>query len=398
MQAYTPFHQNRLTIRGIAAAALLAGSPFMYGMLFGRGIFLYLAFFFVFALLIYALVKNSGRISFQVMTTEKLFCACMLWQILTYLWSPAKSGDSLYAMVKIIVLFLLLSTCRYSGKEKQLMLWSTVVVAVFAIYSVLTSNKVFSTEGVDAMRVSFSFFGVMQDPNYLCFFFLMPVAFLISGAMDSDGSVMKRLLCGGILLYLLYGIMRTGSRGGLIGAVTAIAVYLCTFQKQKWKTILVIVVMTVMVVLAYDWFISLLPTEIANRFTIDNVLSNGGSNRFSTWENYLSFVFSDPFFVLFGYGNGGGSYHFGYAAHNYLIETWFEYGLTGIILLGFFYWSILKQARKNGNWVAYSAMWGTLALAMTLSVGKILYFWLAVIFANMMSKERQVGGNAYANP
>ena len=398
MQEYTQLNQNRLTIRGIAAAALLACSPFMYGLLFGRGIFLYLAFFFIFALLTYALVKNSGRISIQVRTTEKLFCACMLWEVFTYLWSPATSGDSIYAMVKIILLFLLLSTCCYSWKEKQLMQWSTVAVAVFAIYSVLTSNKVFSTEGVDAMRVSFSFFGVMQDPNYLCFFFVMPVAFLISGTLDSNGNIMKRLLCGGILLYLLYGIMRTGSRGGVIGAVTVIAVYLCVFQKQKWKTILLIGLVTVMVVLAYDWFISLLPKEIANRFTIDNVLSNGGSNRFSNWEKYLSFVFSDPFFVLFGYGNGGGSYHFGYAAHNYLVETWFEYGLTGIILLGFFYWSILKQARKNGNWVAYSAMWGTLALAMTLSVGKILYFWLAVIFANMMSKERQVGGNAYANP
>lgn len=390
--------KNQITIRGVAAAAVFACSPFMYGQLFGRGIFLYLAFFFIAALLIYALGKNSGLLSYSFTTTEKLFCLCMLWEALTFLWSPATNGDGIYSMVKIMLLFLLLSTCPYSLKEKRLMQWATVVIAVFAIYSLLTSNIVFSSEGVDAMRVSFSFFGVMQDPNYLCFFFMMPVAFLSSVILDSNSGLIKKLVCGILLLYLLYGIMRTGSRGGLIGVAVAIAAYLCTFQRQKGKTILLIIIVTIMAVFLYDRLLSMLPQAVMSRFTVENVLSNGGSNRFIIWKDYFTKISSDPSILLFGYGNGGGPYYFGYAAHNHLIETLFEYGLVGITLSGLLYRSILKSARINENWTAYSAMWGTLALALTLSVGKILYFWLAVIFSNIISKDYQSGGTGYGNP
>ena len=55
--------------------------------------------------LIYALGKNSGLLSYSFTTTEKLFCLCMLWEALTFLWSPATNGDGIYSMVKIMLLF-----------------------------------------------------------------------------------------------------------------------------------------------------------------------------------------------------------------------------------------------------------------------------------------------------
>ena len=390
MQKKIIFDDNRITLRGIAAALIFACSPFMYAIVFGRGLFIYLALFFVGVILLYALSKDGGRIFLHIQMTEILFLCCMAWEIVTYIWSPATNFDSFYSLFKIAVLFLLLSTCDYSQKEKNLMMITVVIVSILAIYSVLTSGAVFSMEGVDAMRVSFSFFGVIQDPNYLCFFFLVPIAFLLSIALEKKNNLIKKIVCWLGMLCLLYGILRTGSRGGLIAALVVIAVYICTFQKQKFKTILLIGIITGGVVLLYDQIMSLLPVAISNRFTLANVMANGASNRSVTWSQYYSAIVNNLTILILGNGNGSGSYCFGFAAHNYLLESWFEYGVVGVILLVAFYRLILKNARVNHNWIAYSALWGTVVLAMTLSVGKNLYFWLTVTLINIISKNERI--------
>lgn len=389
MQENSLHNHNRITIRGIAAALIFASCPFMYGVILGQGIFIYLAAFFIVALCMYAIFNTSNCLSFKVQTSEKMFFGSMLWEGLSYIWSPATSFNSMYVFGKIVLLFLLISTCSYSRRESLLMMRATAMVSIFAIYSVLTSDVVFSTEGVDSMRVSFSFFGVMQDPNYLCFFFLMPVAFLLSNALDRKSVLPKKLFCWAALAYLLYGILRTGSRGGLIGALTVIAIYLCTFQKQKGKTVFLIIFLAIIAILLYDQLMNMLPQAIASRFTIENILANGGSNRTVIWKQYSSAIFSDPFILILGNGNGSGAHNFGFAAHNHILEIWYEYGLIGVSLLGVFYLSILKSARRNNNWIAYSVVWGILLMSQTLSVGKNYYFWLAVLLANVVSKDRQ---------
>ncbi len=394
MQKILTFEDNRITLRGIAAALIFSCSPFMYAIVFGRGLFIYLALFFVGVILLYAFSKNGGRIFLDIRMTEILFLFCMAWETVTYIWSPATNSGSFYSLFKITVLFFLLSTCDYFQKEKSLMMITVVIVSILAIYSVLTSGAVFSMEGVDAMRVSFSFFGVIQDPNYLCFFFLVPIAFLLSISLEKNNNLIKRIVCCVGILWLLYGILRTGSRGGLIAALVVIAVYICTFQKQKFKTILLIVIITGGVVFLYDQIMSLLPVAIANRFTLANVMANGASNRSVTWSQYYSAIANDPTILVMGKGNGSGAYCFGFAAHNYLLESWFEYGAVGVILLVAFYRLILKNARVNHNWTAYSALWGSIVLSMTLSVGKNLYFWLTVTLINIISKnERKNYGN-----
>ena len=79
--------------------------------------------------------------------------------------------------------------------------------------------------------------------------------------------------------------------------------------------------------------------------------------RLVFWAFSIKMIFKDAFHFLFGYGIGSfGTLFNGYDGrlypHNMILETWFELGLIGIIILGLFFTSyILEIARKRNIWL-----------------------------------------------
>lgn len=378
---------NKVSLLGFAAAMVFACSPFLYLNLFGRGLFLYLIVIFVIASLICAMNTYSGILKIYMGSSEKIFLIMVIWQVFTYLWSPALSFDHIYSYFKVIIFFILLSFSYYTDKDKNLMVWALIGISLFSIIYVLNAGVVYDSAGVDGDRVTFNFFGVKQDPNYLCFMFIVPFVYLISVVFNKKNKKFLRIVSGVFLLVIAYGVLNTGSRGGLLAIFIGALVYLMFYQKRKWKTLISLCLLAVVVITLFENLDKFLPENIVNRFSLETIIETGGSKRTTLWENYLLDVIKDPAYFLIGRGNGAGSVIFGYASHNYWIDTLYNYGLIGLGITGYFWLNMLIIAKRNENWIALGSICGIAVLATTLSVGTIMQFWLAMSMVNIINKK-----------
>lgn len=378
------------TLPGICAALMFACGPFMFATIGGRGLFLYLTVLFVLSLLAQALIFDSRHaLTFSISTEASRvlgpFLICLFWQLLTFLWSPAFSFASIYAYAKTVLFFLILSLPKYTKADKKLMLVAQTAIIVVATVVLLTQEVTSSAGGMVSDRLTFSFFGVEQDPNYLALFYVAPFVSLLSVSLEKGRHVVLRLGALGLLAFMLFGLLNTGSRGALVGiGVTSIVFFAKTKKMRWWQFLLMILAAAALIVVLLELLGLILPESIADRFTIEAILESGGSGRTEIWEKYLKSIIKTPLYLLFGAGNSSCVPLNFSDAHNYILEAWFEYGLVGIVCLVFFYFVLFRTALRDKNDISFTVIIGALTMAMFLSVGHMLPFWLCITLANVL--------------
>lgn len=376
----------QITLTGFAAAILFSCGPFLYLVVAGRGLFIYLSIFFIMMVLLQAMA-NDGKYRYNFDTQQKIFLFCIGYQMLSFLWSPVSFTSGAYAYVKVVIFFLLITLNHYTEDDKKLILFFQTVVAVFCVYQMITQGVEYTSYG---NRLSFSFFGVSQDPNYMCLSLLFPSVWLTSIIIDKTNKKrVSKLIAFIVLLFILYGILRTGSRGGLLGAI--VGIYLCVIQYRKIdiKTLCTSIIIIALVLLFWDRIIQVLPGNTAERFTMETIMSNGGGGRTTVWLAYFVKWISSIWGMIFGYGNTSGAVLVmgGEGAHNYLIESLFEYGVMGTFILAIFYGTLIKQAMIHKKKVALSGLAATLVLALTLTVGRMVEFWLCITLTSVLISD-----------
>lgn len=377
----TPRTNRGITFVGLGTALLFICGPFMYAIIFGRGLFLYIAAVYIGAILLQA-AKNSGRLSYHWDKIVQYYMLLALWQTITFIWSPARNGANLYEFSKIILIVFLVIIQRFSDQDRNLMLLSQTVVAVVAVFVMQRTGSQFAGVGNAANRSTFDFFGVTQDPNYMCYFIVAPCMYLFAAVLEgARGKKILRVISWILCAYLVYGVLSTGSRGGLMGIAIGILTYLLFRKRIGTKSLLALLALTMIASIGYDLVITVLPQSIVNRYTMENMLADGGSGRLTIWGNYFTHLLSNPFYFFFGTGAFSCETVMFRSAHNYIIEVAFEYGIVGLVLHILFFGRIIKAAKKSQNWIALSIVVATLVIGLTLSVSRMLQFWLAIIMA-----------------
>jgi len=376
-----------ITLSGVPAAIMFACGPFLYANIAGRGLFLYLAMFFAACVLLQA-ARNKGTLVIRRDGIVSWFVVCVAYQLLSFLWSPVNSGDALYTYTKVVLFFLMLSVCKFSSADRKLMIIAQSLIAIIAVAVMLTTKSYFEAGSWTSERLTFTFFGTALDPNYMCFLLVMPILFLLEKVCQKDEhGRFYRIICFVLLAYLLWGVLNTGSRGGLIGIVIACAIYLMSRTKLTLKKILVSILVTVVAVTAFQELLRFLPREVAERFSFEAVVEDRGTGRFDIWQDYLRTIFSDLWNIVFGAGNMSSVQTMGHAAHNYFLETLYEGGLIGAILMVIFYAKIIRKAYQKKQWLAFSGVIGALAMSMSLSCSRMLEFWLCITLANALLQD-----------
>jgi len=379
---------NTFTLPGITVAIMFACGPFMFATVGGRGLFLYLAALFFLSIFIQAGFINAQR-AFRFSASKELrnsivtFCLCLFWQLFSFLWSAALSFNNVYAYIKVMLFFLLLSIPSYTKHDKKLMVFAQAFIVCIVNFVMITQGETIVEEGSE--RLTFSFFGVPQDPNYLAFLYIVPALTFWSIIISKQRHPILRILSGALLLFLLYGLLSTGSRGALIGIFVALIIYFI-FQKKLvfWKAAFFIGVGCLLLGLLLTIGVKYLPESVAERFTLDNITESGGSNRTLIWQKYLETIFHDASIFFFGSGNSSGRTTLISSAHNYIIESWFDYGLIGLGGIALFFFNLIFSAWKKKNSFSFAIILGALAMAFFLSVGKMLQFWLCITIANIL--------------
>lgn len=252
-------------------------------------------------------------------------------------------------MVLGLLTFLLISLRIYNDREKELMEWAWILVGVICIYAVLSSNEVMNKYEA---RVVIRIFGYEEDQNHLCAYFIMPVIISIRRIVEKRKLTPVYFV---FILLIMYSILKTGSRGGLIGVVLGAFAYILLGIKSA-KAKLVIFISTLLVALIVVTVVfPMLPESVRERYSVEQVEEDGGSGRFEIWEYLLGYTLESPDRIIHGSGvfstyeimeNAPQGFING-VAHNTYIQVFNDQGLIGLILFLFCVIACLWRTRRT---------------------------------------------------
>ena len=201
----------------------------------------------------------------------------------------------------------------------------------------------------------------------------------------SKEAASKALWIVGFFLITL-AIFYTGSRGGLLAEIIGLALYIWKSGNGiRFRTILIVAVLILLFSIIIQYFLS---GGLAQRFSIFDVISSGGTGRTRIWGDALRSYSNDNFLrQAFGYGFGTfgktqglfwGHYT---ASHNDFVGILIELGFVGLVLFIIVWIKLFQKTLIDQNWLAFSLLAvvfvGSLSLEMLIK--KML--WLVWYFA-----------------
>ena len=230
-------------------------------------------------------------------------------------------------------LMLMLITMRiYNSREKELIETAWIAVGLVCIYVCVTSTEVVSeVENRAVVRV----FGFEEDQNQFCAYLIMPVLISIKRIFERRKFYPVYII---ILLLSFYAVLKTGSRGGLIGVFAGAAIYISIGMKSM-RAILGVILAAIAVGLIFvSVVMPMLPEDVRARYTIEAVQSDGGSGRFEIWQFLLNYTVQRPERLIRGSGvfstysimRSGGLKNG--VAHNAYIQILNDEGMIGLLL------------------------------------------------------------------
>lgn len=268
--------------------------------------------------------------------TTSYWVLLVAYSMASLAWSANFSAtlNVLQTVVGLFLLYLVVASYKVKKSEfallKRIILAGGMIGALFLIYLFLQGS-------IQDDRIFIVMGGRSTDPNFLAFKLLVPLAIGISMLREEYGQV-KRFALWVILIVLVFGIVLTGSRGGMLGGMTIVLAFL-RFSKKRLSYILGVGVLAL--VLIY-----ILPEFVVHR--VDIALKTRGSGRLDIW--YVGWKSLEKYWL---FGAGLGNFPVAYnefaifspdfkgsgldrVAHNIYISFLVELGLVGfgIMLLG----------------------------------------------------------------
>lgn len=274
-----------------------------------------------------------GRSAIVLNHLHFLYTIYVLYTVsLLFFYSADIAVTTTKDMVLGLFMFLLVSVRVYNTRELEWIETAWVVMGIFCIYVCLTSAEVISdVENRAVIRV----FGFEEDQNQFCAYFIMPVLVSLKRFTERRRFYPVYLV---IIALSFYAILKTGSRGGLIGIFAGVALYVAAGLKSIKTKVIVIVSAVVFTFLFITVALPLLPDDVVGRYSVDSVVESGGTGRFEIWRFLLDYTFKNPSRLIRGSGLLS-TYDIMYAAgfqngvaHNAFIQVLSDEGVIGLLL------------------------------------------------------------------
>lgn len=292
------------------------------------------------------------------------------------------------------IIFFLVTSRVYNEKEKNLIVYSWLVVGIITTIVMLFATV--SLEGT-GNRATLGIGGGTEDPNQLCGYFILPVLLCVEKINKKDKLLFFYIA---LAVTMIYAVFRTGSRGGLIAVLSSVLIYILFASKvsfgSKVKIIIGILLLAVVFVFVV---IPLLPADVTERFSVESVAEDKGSGRFDIWAILLGVIFENVNSMFFGHGLESTSLFLANAninntvAHNHWIQLWCDQGLIGMIIFFSIFVAGIVRVYKQNAAVAIS-IFGMLFLSMSLTMYAYYKpFWNIIMMAAIDFQTNKVGDN-----
>lgn len=299
-----------------------------------------------------------------------LYTVYTVWELL--ILNTETSQTMTKDMVLTCAAIILMSMRVYNSYERDLMEKTWIAVGILSLYFGLFSSQEVFGEGRTAVYI----LGYPEDPNQFCGYFIMPIMIYIKRILNRSKLTPLYIL---LLLFTLYAVLKTGSRGGLIGILAGIVVFILLGIKSLKGKIALIVMGALCALFVVSVVFPLLPQDVQERYSVERVAEDKGSGRFDIWRYLIEYTTEKPERII----HGGGLYStadtlknsgLGLSArwaHNQFVQVFADQGMVGLMLFTLFAaLCFFRNIRKNPEFACAFAAVMALSFSLTFYVFK----------------------------
>lgn len=236
--------------------------------------------------------------------------------------------------------------------------------------------------------------GQYNDPNYFVTSIILGIFFCIQSLKTTRSKVMKLINILSII-YALYTILLTQSRGGILALLIFALCVLYTYLRKNIKSF---VFVSILLVIAFSFLQgNELVEQVQNRFKGENQNDVSSSmSRFYEAEAAFKGIQQKPIILFIGAGIGttgeeneyldSFTYDNPHRIHNTLVAVLFENGIIPFVFFCLFLWVIIKQTYRIKDKIYLGLTLAVIVQSLTIWIIPYIPFWLAMAFC-MKAKE-----------
>lgn len=247
-------------------------------------------------------------------------------------------SDATMDFARLVVLILLILNLmrtpdRYAAFVTALIIF-TCYLALYSIYLFQSGIAVIDNGMVEGLARSTGT-GIFSDPNDLAATFVAGLALTLTRVLQNRKY--KRIFYSGLVLTLLWAIVLTNSRGGMLALIVVVGSFCLVFSRRKALAIALAVVIVGIALVAA-------PGRMTN---FDNKEESANS-RFGFWQEGLTQLELHP---LSGVGyNKFPDVNGGFVAHNSFVNCFAELGFPAFYFwMGGIYLAFRRRTASQGD-------------------------------------------------
>lgn len=290
---------------------------------------------------------------------------------------------------------MIMATCKvYNQREKQLISYTWLLVGLISALLCVTSQSTIAGD-----RTVIVIMGSREDPNQFCAYFILPILYALDKVVKREKIIW--LFSLPYIVIIFYAILKTGSRGGLIGIVCAVACFIAIGIKNLKTKIIIFTAIILVVVIFLGIIFPMLPAVVQERYSVERVQEDKGSGRFDIWNYLVQYVFEHPQNMLTGFGlcstlqiMKDALFSNGYA-HNQWIQEFIDQGIIGLILFTLLLAACFFRNIKS-NLICSCAIVALIAFTMSLTFYTFKPY-VNIIMLSAMSFEGELSSDRIRN-
>lgn len=320
-----------------------------------------------------------------------------LYALISRLWAPFPQSNSYVSiLINMIVFTILLIQYPVTKREMSFIKFAIVIVGVILSLIILSGNQMVDINNISGGRVTLTIGGLVADNNNLAASLCVPIICSFAFAYSKDVTFKQKILFYFFFAIMVFALLMTGSRGGLLALVAGVSVFLLKANGGiKIRTVLLGAFLVVVLSFVLQNYLS---SALSSRFTLQSVIESGGTGRIDIWKRALIiFSSSNVFQMLFGYGFGSfpdvlSRYSGWYvASHNDFIGVLLDLGILGLVLFLLLWRKMISHCYHGERYTELGILVAMLVSSMSMEMTIKKMFWLAIYlaFVNIVDCEKK---------